>query len=471
MIMDETALEEIKARMLAMEQELAGLRSENALLAASIRARHDGPTHKRQLSGDSGRNDAADRGTANEARPSYDLVEAQPSRRALLSKLGTVAAAGAGLALGAEVFAAQPAGAATGVMLFGANNDAGTDPTSLTSSSGLGTLTVENTAQTFAFYAKANAPTGASLYVMNESSGGGVNSFCRYGPGLFGQSPNSLGVYGVTGAKSALGPVVAAVVGDSNTRAGVAGISDISAGVVGASGAGSGLGDYNTGVRGEGSAARGVSGYSVSNVGVLGQRGRSSAINGTGAVVGDTAQSGIAGVAGLSTSGPGVSGVSQGFSGLASGAVAGVVGDTNASAVGVAGFSKSGAGVLGRSIGASGLATGAVAGVVGDASTVVGVAGFSASGTGVLGHSATQNGVVAQSDSNGAAAIFATSVASKGRGGLFRGADDGAAISLVPASLATHPTSGQTGDLFVDSGGRLWYCKTGGSRGTWTALA
>lgn len=55
------------------------------------------------------------------------------------------------------------------------------------------------------------------------------------------------------------------------------------------------------------------------------------------------------------------------------------------------------------------------------------------------------------------------------RGGSFSG--NAAQINLVPSSLSTHPTSGAKGDLFVDSSGRLWYCRLGGSIATWKQLA
>jgi hypothetical protein len=40
---------------------------------------------------------------------------------------------------------------------------------------------------------------------------------------------------------------------------------------------------------------------------------------------------------------------------------------------------------------------------------------------------------------------------------------------LVPGG--TVPTSGQTGDLFVDSSGHRHYCRTGGTTATWVQLA
>lgn len=55
-----------------------------------------------------------------------------------------------------------------------------------------------------------------------------------------------------------------------------------------------------------------------------------------------------------------------------------------------------------------------------------------------------------------------------GRGGLFAGG--AAQIQLSPAG-STHPASGQRGDLFADSAGRLWYCKKTGAKATWHQIA
>ena len=47
-----------------------------------------------------------------------------------------------------------------------------------------------------------------------------------------------------------------------------------------------------------------------------------------------------------------------------------------------------------------------------------------------------------------------------GRGGSFSGAL--AQVRLAPGALATHPGTGETGDLYCDRNGRLWFCKSGG---------
>jgi hypothetical protein len=44
-----------------------------------------------------------------------------------------------------------------------------------------------------------------------------------------------------------------------------------------------------------------------------------------------------------------------------------------------------------------------------------------------------------------------------GRGGVFTGSR--ANVRLKPSKDSTHPARGKRGDLFVDKGGRLWFCK------------
>ena len=151
----------------------------------------------------------------------------------------------------------------------------------------------------------------------------------------------------------------------------------------------------------------------------------------------------------------------------------------SAGANGINAASDHGYGVYGTTIDS----TGVFGGSTSTAGNGVGVEGFSTSGTGVVGqggafttptlpsntgvygHGTSGNGVYAVSDSSDA--IYGT--AANGRGGVFAGT--AAAVNLAPASANTHPTGGNTGDLFVDSTGALWYCKAGGSAATWVKLA
>jgi hypothetical protein len=114
-------------------------------------------------------------------------------------------------------------------------------------------------------------------------------------------------------------------------------------------------------------------------------------------------------------------------------------------------------GVYGQSQSAEGRGVTGIAGA--PTGNSIGVAGQSVSteGIGVFGGaiapSGTSYGVMGRSDST------------DGRGGYFVGV--AAQVRLQPASSA-HPTSGQPGDLFVDSSGGLWFCK---GETSWKQLA
>ena len=135
--------------------------------------------------------------------------------------------------------------------------------------------------------------------------------------------------------------------------------------------------------------------------------------------------------------------------------------------IGVAGFSGSRYGVFGNSDSNAGVkgASGAA-----DKGAVTGQS--SGDGTGVFGISGLGSPVaVAKSGVYGYASQDYASVgvrgtSTTGRGGLFKG--KAAQLRLVPSSAASHPASGQLGDLFLDSNKRLWFCK-GGT--TWTQIA
>lgn len=92
------------------------------------------------------------------------------------------------------------------------------------------------------------------------------------------------------------------------------------------------------------------------------------------------------------------------------------------------------------------------------------------SGNGVWGQIAdsakAQSAILGTTEGNGAA-IEGNSIL--GRGGLFKGKK--AAVRLVASSASNKPSTGTRGDLFVDSSGRLWYCKTSNSTTGWKQLA
>jgi hypothetical protein len=85
----------------------------------------------------------------------------------------------------------------------------------------------------------------------------------------------------------------------------------------------------------------------------------------------------------------------------------------------------------------------------------------------VVSSSNSQPAVAATTASTGAA-LQGTATGTGGRGAILAGV--AAQLRLTPASGSTHPTSGQTGDLFVDSTGRLWFCTAGGTTATWGQL-
>jgi hypothetical protein len=71
------------------------------------------------------------------------------------------------------------------------------------------------------------------------------------------------------------------------------------------------------------------------------------------------------------------------------------------------------------------------------------------------------------SNPNNASAAIVGAGSAIGRGGQFAGGV--AQIRLVPG--ARRPASGQRGDLFVDSNGRLYFCRAQGSNTDWVQLA
>jgi hypothetical protein len=131
----------------------------------------------------------------------------------------------------------------------------------------------------------------------------------------------------------------------------------------------------------------------------------------------------------------------------------------------------------GEASGINAKSTGTGYGVLGNSVTASGVAGTSGSGPGVTGTSNT-GPAVAGTISNASSSADAVSGNTAGtgagvrgtgaRGGDFTGT--AAAIRLRPAS-GSHPVSGEAGDLFVDSAGRLFYCRAGGATATWVKLA
>lgn len=216
---------------------------------------------------------------------------------------------------------------------------------------------------------------------------------------------------------------------------------------------GSGAGVYgrgDTGIAGYSSSATGtgsgVYGYSNSTAG-YGVYGAGNGVSGIG-----VSGHGATGVSGMSmaTGGYGMTGLSNNGTGVGGGGVTGVEGIGEVA--GVSGSSDSGAGVKGH--------TKYGTAVSGDSDLGTGVYGSSTQGLGVSGR-----GGIAGVQGQGTIGVQGTGA---DRGGVFEGGTTGAAVQLVASSAATHPSSGNTGDLFVDASSKLWYCYGGTN---WKQLA
>jgi len=189
-----------------------------------------------------------------------------------------------------------------------------------------------------------------------------------------------------------------------------------------------------------------------------------------------------------SSSGNALAAVSEQFEGVRggsnSGGSAGVYGYNNESGIGVEGLtngapgetwgvyghvvSPDGAGVFGRAVNTP---SGGM-GVYGEADSPsgVGVRGLAWDGdtpsgkfgTGVLGSSGSHASIRPKPLPN--TGVYGIGV--NGRGLVGQG--DKAQLKLVPSAATSHPSSGQAGDLFVDTSHRLWFCRGGTS---WHQLA
>jgi hypothetical protein len=164
---------------------------------------------------------------------------------------------------------------------------------------------------------------------------------------------------------------------------------------------------------------------------------------------------GVVGVNNSKGGGTGVHGIAK------TGIAVGVLGENGG---GIAVEGKGGSlGVFGTgTTGVYGLSSTSGIGVAGSGQT--GVRGASSTGTGVRGSGKT--GVGGSGSGTNSVGVAGAGTASGGRGGVFAG--NAAQVKLVPGSKPSHPSSGQRGDLYADSKGRLWFCKGGTS---WHQLA
>jgi hypothetical protein len=276
---------------------------------------------------------------------------------------------------------------------------------------------------------EGNAATSQTSISITATNG---DAFAAYasgtGDGVFGDSPSGNGVYGTSDSGYGVrgySPSGTAVYGFSNLSIGVAGLSHSTAGLLGYSGSS-------------------IPPPSPANTGVFGHADR------------DATSVGVRGGSSLGTGVYGHSSTGRGMWG------------TSTSGYGVVGTSPSGYGLYGQSYSGTG-----VSGFSSSHSLPAVVAYSFGENTGLQGYSGTasppatipKTGVQGYADTDaGAVGVRGTSPA--GRGGVFKGG--AAQLKLQPMRAASHPSSGQAGDLFVDASARLWFCK-GGT--TWVPLA
>ena len=291
--------------------------------------------------------------------------------------------------------------------------------------------------------------TGVLGLAANTSGGIGVRGTAQAGSGVSGKSTSGDGVFGtathgVWNPNTAVSPPLggvhgiasqggAGVLGENKGPAfgaagpGVWGESQIMEGVFGVThGQGAAVRGQN-----KGNAGTGVVGESLTGgEGVVGLGG-ATGVRGEGTetgVLGSAASaSGGIGVSGKGTTGTGVSGVSQ-------------------SGVGVTGTSTDEHGVIGTSTNSSGVRGQTTA------AAHAGVSAINTAGVGMFAQSDDLHGIEA--------------VSKNGVGGYFQGGQ--AQVWLVPSSSSGPPSSGFTGQLFVDRNGVLYFCSSGSGRGaTW----
>lgn len=268
---------------------------------------------------------------------------------------------------------------------------------------------------------------GSGWGVYGSSSGGiGVNAAGGTGTGVNAAGATGVVATGATVGLDASGPTAV------DAKGGTVGVAATGPTAVTATGSA-------VGVTATGSTAVGATGTAV-GVQASGPVAVAAVGTTTGlAASGPTGVSATGTATGLTAVGPrAISATASGSSGVAllanSDGVTATIHATNAG---------SGPALVALSGGGSGTAgTGAV---LGDSRAVSGVTGLSTAAAGVAGHSKNS------------------------RGGIFSGG--AAQLKLVPGSLASHPVSGEQGDIYLDSSGNLWFCKHGGVHATWKLIA
>jgi hypothetical protein len=430
-------------------------------------------------------------GSAEAAEPTASAAvgPAPVSRRHLLGRLGGMAAAATA---GAMVAGQLPAAAAQGDdMVVGSNNIAGSDTTTLNSSTSLATLILYN-------YESPN--TGLPLLAV---AGPGL-TFADYlpaiGPGIgVLSSRSSHALFWARGTGNDVTGYVADLTGASGTIGarlsgsvvGVDARSPVGTGVYGRAGTTGGVntGGLRAGVYGDGDGgAFGVIGTSVNDRGVYGrtnaadavygQRGGGSGLNpGQFAGVRGDGNSGAAGVLGTSAASEGVRGLSTSGSGVKgeSSSGAGVLGTSAGD--GVRGVSSGGTGVAGQytgtgsGVGVGGVGKGTSVGSSGVIGSVDGGASGAAGTAGVVGVNFNLNdqgvGVRGQHSSGGVGVQGSSHLGPSVRAATspLAGAIPGGRLLIDPRSSVGAPAAGTfvKGEFMVDSAGVVWVCTTGGT--------
>jgi hypothetical protein len=245
-----------------------------------------------------------------------------------------------------------------------------------------------------------------------------------------------------------------------------------------------GTADQGPAIVGTSNGGNGVSGTSQTEVGVLGV----TYADNLAAVWGsDQSTNGGYAVYGFSGKGIGVGGVLG--EGNSSDALSGTTGGTGNAVYGeIQNASSSASALYGLTVGAGIAVYGEIDNPASDADAIGGVtngsgAAFGGLATGVgpaveattwgtgtallatISGKTNANAAVTASTNGTGAAVQGTATGASGRGAVFSG--KAAQAKLVPGTTASHPTSGQTGDLYVDASARLWFCTVGGTTATW----
>lgn len=239
-------------------------------------------------------------------------------------------------------------------------------------------------------------------------------------------------------------------------------------------GGGNGVVGHNTNLTaGSGAGVLGVA-ASTGGVAVRGTNSLGTAVAGNS---GDTTVNATAVLGTITSTSPGgFSAAVKGQNDSTNGRGIGVWGNHNGSGWGLYGTSSNGIGVnavcdQGTGLAAAGgtavIASGDSLGVVASGGNAVVAEGLGTSGIGVNATADSSSPAVLAANASTGSGLRATS--QLGRGGIFAGG--AAQIKLLPGSRSTHPSSGQRGDLYADSKGRLWFCKTGGTTAAWQQIA